>query len=247
MKLALITGAGGGLGRALGECLGMQGWDLALVSRDSEKLIDLSGDNDLRIEADVSTPEGAKKAVETCISEKGSPPIALAHCAGSVLLRALHQTDAEQYRECMRANLDSAFYMLGAFVDSLIKEKIPGSAVLVSTVAARMGVARHEAVAAAKAGIEGLVRSSAATYANRNIRVNAIAPGIMRTPATERFFLNGKAIDQIASQYPLGRHGQAKDGAMAMAWLLSEQSQWITGQILPVDGGFTAIRPMIRA
>jgi NAD(P)-dependent dehydrogenase (short-subunit alcohol dehydrogenase family) len=79
------------------------------------------------------------------------------------------------------------------------------------------------------------------------IRVNAIAPGIMLTPATERFFAGGKAEKQIAAQYPLGRFGSVQDGAAAIHWLLSDAASWITGHILPVDGGFSAIRPMVRA
>jgi NAD(P)-dependent dehydrogenase (short-subunit alcohol dehydrogenase family) len=150
-------------------------------------------------------------------------------------------------QEMLRTNLDSAFFMLKAFVNALIKKKAQGAACLVSTVAARIGVSRHEAVAAAKACVEGLVRSAAAGYSARGIRVNAIAPGLMRTPATERFFGDEKMVKQLDAQYPLGRHGRAEDGASAMAWLLSDDAEWITGQILSVDGGFTAVRPMVHS
>ena len=68
----------------------------------------------------------------------------------------------------------------------------------------------------------------------------------MKSPATARFFLNDKVNQQIALQYPLGRYGDLKDAASAAAWLLGDEAGWITGQILPVDGGFTAVRPMIR-
>jgi NAD(P)-dependent dehydrogenase (short-subunit alcohol dehydrogenase family) len=247
MGMAMITGASGGLGKILARQLMDQGWSLVLVSRDPKKISNTLVENGLVVEADVSTPEGSRSAIEACIAARGEPPVALARAAGSVLLKPLHQTDPEQYRDCLRANLDSAFFMLGAFVDALLKERMAGSAVLVSTVAARIGVARHEAVAAAKAGIEGLVRSAAATYSNRNIRVNAIAPGLMRSPATERFFGDDKMIKQLDAQYPLGRHGRLEDGAAAMTWLLSDEAQWITGQVLSVDGGFTAVRPMVRA
>ena len=158
----------------------------------------------------------------------------------------MHATTPEEYRDCLRANLDSAFFTLKAFVGGLMKARSPGAAVLVSTVASRIGVGRHDAVAAAKAGLEGLVRSAAANYSPRGIRINAIAPGLLRTPATERFFADASRIDQLNAQYPLGRHGTAEDGAAAMAWLLSEEAAWITGQILPVDGGFTSVRPMVR-
>jgi NAD(P)-dependent dehydrogenase (short-subunit alcohol dehydrogenase family) len=148
-------------------------------------------------------------------------------------IRDRHRTSTEQYREVMRANLDTAFFMLGAFVKGCLDAKQPGSAVLVSSVVARIGVLNHEAIAAAKAG--------------KGLRINAIAPGILRTPATERLFAGPGAEQGIAAQYPLGRYGAAEDAAGAMAWLLSDEAGWVTGQVLPVDGGFTAVRPMVRA
>jgi NAD(P)-dependent dehydrogenase (short-subunit alcohol dehydrogenase family) len=242
----MITGAAGGLGLAVTGLLAEKGWNCALVSRDASRLDGLGRDSMLRIEADVSTHDGAEAAVKACADAWSAPPAALAHCAGAVLIQPLHGTSEQQYRECMRANMDSAFFTLKAYLSALIKAKTEGAACLVSTVAAQIGIHRHEAVAAAKAGLEGLVRSAAAGYAARGIRVNAIAPGLMRTPATERFFGGEKMIRQLDAQYPLGRHGRAEDGALAMAWLLSEEAGWITGQVLPVDGGFTAVRPPVR-
>jgi NAD(P)-dependent dehydrogenase (short-subunit alcohol dehydrogenase family) len=244
-QLVLITGAAGGLGRAVAERLQAGGAQLALVSRDPARLADAPPEA-LAIAADCSTPEGAEQAVAACREHFGRAPDALAHCAGSVLLAALHRTTAEQYRAALHANLDSAFFTLGAFVKGCLDAKQPGAAVLVSSVVARIGVVNHEAIAAAKAGVEGLVRSAAATYAPKGLRINAIAPGILRTPATERLFAGPGAEQGIGAQYPLGRYGQAGDAAAAMAWLLSEDAAWVTGQVLPVDGGFTAVRPMVR-
>jgi NAD(P)-dependent dehydrogenase (short-subunit alcohol dehydrogenase family) len=246
MNIAMVTGASGGLGSAVSNRLTASGWQLALVGRDGSKLADREKKGVLIVEADVGTPEGAQAAIETCVGEFGGPPQALAHCAGAVLIQSLHATKPEQYRDCLRANLDSAFFMLSAFIGALVKARTPGSAALVSTVAARIGIGRHEAVAAAKAGVEGLVRSAAASYSDKGIRVNAVAPGLMRTPATERFFSSEKMTAQLNAQYPLGRHGTANDVAGAMAWLLSPEAEWITGQVLPVDGGFTAVRPLVR-
>jgi NAD(P)-dependent dehydrogenase (short-subunit alcohol dehydrogenase family) len=136
--------------------------------------------------------------------------------------------------------------MLGAFVDALREAREPGAAVLVSSVVARIGVANHEAIAAAKAGVEGLARSAAATYAPSRIRVNAIAPGIMDTPAVARIIGNDASRAGAAKQYPLPGIGNPADLARLMAWLLSDKAGWITGQVWAMDGGFSSIRPLVK-
>jgi NAD(P)-dependent dehydrogenase (short-subunit alcohol dehydrogenase family) len=116
-KLTLITGAAGGLGRALTERLHGQAWPLALVSREAVRLRDAPADA-LTIAADCTTAECAARVMALCVEHFGRAPDALAHCAGTVLLAPLHRTSPEQYREVVRANLDSAFFTLGAFVTS---------------------------------------------------------------------------------------------------------------------------------
>lgn len=243
--IALVTGAGGGLGRALVEELRREGWTVAPVGRNRERLQVALGATAPCIEADVSTPEGARAAVEQCQQQVGLPT-ALAHCAGTTLLAPLHRTPAEQYRACLTANLDSAFFMLGAFVDALREARQPGAAVLVSSVVARIGVANHEAIAAAKAGVEGLARSAAATYAPSRIRINAVAPGIMDTPAVARIIGTEAARAGAAKQYPLPGIGDPADLARLMAWLLSDKAGWITGQVWAMDGGFSSVRPLVK-
>ena len=243
--IAVVTGASGGLGQAMVRELRQDGWTVALVGRDRERLqatFELDGPC---IAADVSTSEGARTAVESCQREVGLPT-ALAHCAGTTLLAPLHRTSPEMYRSCLAANLDSAFYMLGAFVDALREARQPGAAVLVSSVVARIGVANHEAIAAAKAGVEGLVRAAAATYAPSRIRVNAVAPGIMDTPAVARIIGNDASRAGAAKQYPLPGIGDPADLARLMAWLLSDRAGWITGQVWAMDGGFSSVRPLVK-
>ena len=245
-KIAIITGASGGLGKSVGQSLKASGWTIVRVGRDQQKLGDWDSKEDLSIVSDVSTSDGAKDAVERCAEVMGMPPTGLVNCAGSVLIAPMHRTKEDQYRQILRDNLDTAFFMLSAFVDALIRSKQPGAAVLVSSVAAKIGISNHEAIASAKSAVEGLVRSASATYAGRGIRINAIAPGLIRSPATERFFINENAEKQIAAQYPLGFYGSLDDGAAAITWLLSEEARWVTGQSIAVDRGFSAVRPMVR-
>jgi NAD(P)-dependent dehydrogenase (short-subunit alcohol dehydrogenase family) len=245
-KIAMITGASGGLGKAVGKRLKASGWTIVRVGRTQEKLEDWDDADDFSIVADVSTSDGANLAVERCAELGGKAPVGLVNCAGSVLILPMHRTKEEQYRQIILDNLDTAFFTLRAFVNALVRSKQSGAAVLVSSVAARIGIANHEAIGAVKSAVEGLVRSASATYAKKGIRVNAIAPGLMRSPATEHFFINESAEKQIAAQYPLGHYGSVEDGAAAITWLLSEEAGWITGQTISVDGGFSAVRPVLR-
>ncbi len=245
-EIALITGSSGTLGGNVARRLAESGCRLVLTGRDEQKLAENPLPDGLKVVADLARAQEVENLFQAIEAHYGEPASLLAHCAGSVMIRPLHRTSPEQYRTCLQNNLDSAFYTLQGFVQRLINTKASGCAVLISSIAARIGISNHAAVAAAKAGVEGLVRSVAATYAGRGIRVNAIAPGLMRTSATEGFFAGEKAEQQLAAQYPLGRYGRAEDAAGMICWLLSREAEWITGQIIAVDGGFSSIRPLVK-
>jgi NAD(P)-dependent dehydrogenase (short-subunit alcohol dehydrogenase family) len=242
--VVLITGARGGMGRALSAQLHAQGWRVAAVGRDATALADVPAS--VRIAADVTTPEGAAQAIAQCEEQLGQTPSHLAHCVGSTLIAPLHRTSAAQWREVLRVNLDSALCMLGAWIEARRAAQQPGAAVLVSSVVAQIGVANHEAIAAAKAGVEGLVRSAAATYAPIGLRVNAVAPGMTDTPLTAGMLKVAAMREGAGKQYPLGGVQTAEQIAEVMAFLLSESASRITGQCIAVDGGFTTIRPLVK-
>lgn len=241
---ALVTGARGGIGAALVARLRLAGHRVAAVGRDAATLGAVEADAHLAF--DTTTPEGAAEAIAACRAQFGAAPVLLAHCVGSTLIAPLHRTSAAQYREVMRVNLDSAVYMLQAWVEGLRADGVAGAAVLASSVVARIGVANHEAIAAAKGGVEALVRSAAATYAPLGLRVNAVAPGMTDTPMTAGMLRLDAMREGAGKQYPLGGVQTAAQVADTIAWLLSDGAIRITGQVIAVDGGFTTVRPLVR-
>jgi NAD(P)-dependent dehydrogenase (short-subunit alcohol dehydrogenase family) len=240
--IALITGASGGIARALAHQLQAQGCRVAAVGRDAARLADV--DAAVRLTADTTTPEGAALAIAACTDALGAAPTLLAHCVGSTLIAPLHRTRTDAYREVMRVNLDSAVFMLQAWIASLGGR--PGAAVFASSVVARIGVANHEAIAAAKGGVEALVRSAAATYAAQGLRINAVAPGMTDTPMTAGMLKMPAMREGAARQYPLAGVQTAAQVAEVMAWLLGEGAARITGQVIAVDGGFSTVRPLVK-
>jgi NAD(P)-dependent dehydrogenase (short-subunit alcohol dehydrogenase family) len=244
-KVALITGASGGLGQSVANLLVENGWQLVVVGRDLSRLQSVYGHDHLQIEADCSTFQGAA-AVMTQVAAAGLLPTALAHCAGNIRLGALHRMSTADVDACIGANLISAIAMLGQFIGHLRQHNQPGSVVLVSSVAAQIGTPNHEVVAAAKGGLEGLARGAAATYAPYGIRVNVVAPGIMDSPATEKILGSEAARAGAAKQYPIPGIGATSELAELMVWLLSEKAARVTAQVWSVDGGFTGIRPLVK-
>lgn len=243
MKTVLITGASSGVAQAISKRLKKDGWRRLQVSRDLAKLDPSLGG---AIAADVSTEAGAVLAVEAAIQAFGQVPDALVNCAGNTLIAPISRTSEVQYRGVLSANLDTAFFTAKAYASALSAAKRGGSLVLFSSVVAGTGVANHAAIAAAKGAIESLTRSLAADFSSLGLRVNCIAPGLMRTPMTTRLLANEAGAKQLAAQYPLGRHGEADDAAALAAFLVSDDAAWITGQVIGLDGGFSAVRPLVK-
>jgi NAD(P)-dependent dehydrogenase (short-subunit alcohol dehydrogenase family) len=117
-----------------------------------------------------------------------------------------------------------------------------GSIVLCSSAVADIGMPNHEAIAAAKGAINSLARSAAATYASKKIRVNVVAPGLTKTPLTSRITGSEAAVKASLAMHPLGRLGESDDIARAISFFLDPENDWITGQVLAVDGGLSSLK-----
>jgi NAD(P)-dependent dehydrogenase (short-subunit alcohol dehydrogenase family) len=239
--LLLVTGASGGIGQAVLASARASGLTCVAVAR--RVLPETAAE--LVLQADVSTPAGAEQALAATTARFGRTPTLLCHAAGAARMGALERTGDADWEMLRRANLDSSFFTLRAWRRGL--GRTPGAALLFSSVAARIGTPAHAAVAAVKAGVEGLVRGAAADLAAQGGRINALALALVETPLSAAWLGSERARQSIAAQYPLGRYGEAGEVAAQALWLLSRSSAWITGQVLPVDGGFSAIRPLVRS
>lgn len=246
-KRIFISGIAGGVGEALASRLKGAGCHVGGAGRASPRL-EAFRDRHPEVsvqEADFTRPGEALVAVEQFAEAAGGLD-GYVHAVGSIFLKPLHLTKDEEWEAVLATNLTSAFYGCRAALGPMRRQK-SGSLLLFSSVAGRMGLGNHEAIAAAKGGIEGMVRALAATNASLGIRVNAIAPGLVDTPAAA-LMTSSPAMRQMSERmHPLGRIGTAMEVAAFGEWLLSDEASWITGQIVSLDGGMGAIIPKPRA
>jgi 3-oxoacyl-[acyl-carrier protein] reductase len=240
-KTALVTGASRGIGRAIAVEFAQRGADVALVGRDNAALEETAGlCADARpgavahvFNADVTSQDGVNDVVAQAVERFGRLDCAVAN-AGQSVDSLLLRLRADTIDHLLATNLKSAFYLCAAVARPMMKQR-SGAIVLVTSIVGIMGNAGQAAYAASKAGLLGLCKSAAKELGSRNIRVNAVAPGLIETAMTDT--MPDAAKEFLIKQAALGRAGKPEDVSGAVAFLCSDAAAFITGQTLVVDGG----------
>ncbi|MBX2916963.1 MAG: SDR family oxidoreductase [Cyclobacteriaceae bacterium] len=214
---------------------GTSGIGLALVNL-------LEGAGHTVVHASRSAPHITFNALHDQLELNSLPEVldGVAYCPGSINLKPFHRLTENDIVEDFRINVVGAIRTLQQVLP-LLKKAEQASVVLFSTVAVQQGMAFHASVAAAKGAVEGLTRSLAAEWAPK-IRVNAIAPSLTQTPLAEKLLATEDKKKAAAERHPLKHIGSADGIARMASFLLTEQADWITGQVLHVDGGLSSIR-----
>jgi len=235
-KKYLIFGATGSIGSSLANEMYKEKQDCHLVGRNEEELKKIAN----KLSYSYSVCDVLKlNFVDKLFKDLSETEIlGIAYCVGSIDLKPLRTTKAKDFVSSYVLNLVSATDIIRIFQDNLKRNK--GSIVMFSTVAAKKGFPNHSIISPAKAAVEGLTVALAAELAPHT-RVNCIAPSLTKSKMSTFLLQNLKSIDSISKQHPLKRIGEGFDAANLAKFLLSENSSWITGQIIGVDGGRGAI------
>lgn len=247
-RVALVTGASRGIGAEIAATLAGAGARVVLASRDSEGLsrqvaaIAAAGGNAVAMSVDVGNEDSVKALLNQIRGRFGRLDAAVNNAAGGGRVPApLAEWAGEEFDSAIAVNLRGVFLCLKYEIELMLAGGNGGAIVNMSSTAGEQGVAGMSGYVASKFGVGGLTRVAALDYASQGIRVNAIAPGPI---LTERLARAGQAAqDRVAAAVPLGRIGSTAEIAAAALWLCSEQSSFVTGTVLAVDGGRLAGTP----
>ena len=238
-KVAIVTGASRGIGRAIALALASQGAKVVASARNAEALAQLAeeikaqGGDALAVVGDVALEDDANNLVKQAVEAYGQVDV-FVNNAGITRDGLLLRMKNDDWDAVLDTNLKGAFLCTRAVAKVMSKQR-SGRIINISSVVGEMGNAGQANYCASKAGLLGLTKAVARELARRNVTVNAITPGFITTEMTED--MTEKAQEAMTEQIPLGRPGSAEDVANAVIFLASDQSAYITGQVLGVNGG----------
>lgn len=241
-RRVLVTGAGSGIGLATAELLAARGAQVAAVVQSDAQRAQVAD----RLRGPVLVQDLLDEACAAALPEQaaqvlGGPLHGLALCAGVFYKKSSDDTQLQEWRHTLDLNLTASFILARAGIAHMRREKVQSaSVVVVSSQIGHVGHARGAAYAASKAGLNGMVRSLALEWAAEGLRINAIGPGPIDTPMVAAAKADPQLLKPLLDGIPMGRLGQPQEIAEVASFLLSSRASFLTGQLICVDGGFTA-------
>ncbi|HUX10249.1 MAG TPA: 3-oxoacyl-[acyl-carrier-protein] reductase [Terriglobia bacterium] len=238
-RVAVVTGASQGIGRACALVLAEAGADVALASRNVEKLeavareIEAAGRQAMVLNVDVSNAESIKAGISKVLETWKKIDI-LVNNAGVVRDNLILRMKVEDWDAVLRTNLDGTYHCIKEVLPGMVRQRY-GRIINITSVVAQVGNPGQANYIASKAGLIGLTKAVASEVARRNITVNAVSPGFIATPMTDK--LPGEVREKLLSIIPAGRMGTDRDVACGVRFLASEEAGYITGHVLNVNGG----------
>lgn len=243
-RVALITGGGTGIGAATARLFAEEGAAVCVTGRREAPLdevvaaVQAAGRRALAVTGDVATTEDCQHMADETIAAFGRIDV-LVNNAGTATLMDAHETADELWDQTIATNLSGAFRLIRAVLPGMMARET-GSIVNVSSILGQSGMKRSAAYGASKAGLDQLTRILAVEYADRGIRVNAVAPAWVDTPMTESVQAHAGMYERLKKRHPMGRFGTPEEVAAAILYLASDQASFTTGSVLMVDGGWSA-------
>ncbi len=241
-KTAIITGGATGIGLACARLFTREGARVAILRRRQNWLAQAGkqiGDSVLAVQGDITHEQDIQRLVDTTLKELGKVDI-LINNAGTFTGGPLHETDAEAWDRVFNINMTGVFQLTRRVLPSMV-EQGSGSIIHISSILGIVAMPQTAAYNASKGALNQFSKSIAVEYGAQGIRSNALCPGMIETEMTEELRSDTALMAEWIKDYPLGRFGQPEEVAQACLFLASDESAFITGTTLPIDGGYTAL------
>ena len=242
-KTGIITGAGVGIGRAIAVAMAAKGARVAVVdlnidtANETVSLIESAGGEAIALQADVGNESAVKEMIQSVVAHFGALDVACNSAAVSRGSGPIHTYEQQVFDDTLALCLTNTFLCMKYEIEAML-ERGAGSIVNISSNASLRGQPYNTAYAAAKSGVNTLTMSAASEYGHKGIRINAVSPGVIRTPGVEKYMEEQpKIAEGLMRAAVMRRLGEPSEIAEAVCFLLSDRASFITGQILSVDGG----------